>query len=563
MAQLRVLSAFAGLFACASVGLAQPLTTTFTYQGELTASGSPPTGTYDLRFRLYDAATGFVQIGSTVCVDNVAVTGGLFTVVLDFGAQFAGQQRFLEIDVRADAGLNCSNSAGYTTILPRQALTATPNALYALNAGTAASATLLNGQPASFYQNAANLTGTLPNSRTSGTQSGTANTLVLRDGSGNFSANNITATLLGNAATATLASSATNANFASSAGNAQQLNGQLASFYTSASNLNVGTLPDARLSSNVPLLNAVNSFSTTNNFLGVVNVGTTIAPSGLNIYGDQIRLSQSNGVVSLGTAIDAGWGYLQTHSAHPLAFATNNNFAQAILLVNGNFGIGTTIPLARLHLADGSMKVDGANVIEFGAGVAGKQTDAGKIGYGTFTPNSLNIVGAGTTGTDRKVTVYAEGGATFMGRVSATTVEIRGGADITEGFDSIVQDIEPGTLMVIDPEHPGQLMPSAAAYDSKVAGIVSGAGGITPGLKMGQDGVLDGKHAVAMTGRVYLKCSTVNGPIKAGDRLTTSSITGHAMKATDAAKWDGAVIGKAMSSLDNGEGLVLVLVNLQ
>ena len=106
-------------------------------------------------------------------------------------------------------------------------------------------------------------------------------------------------------------------------------------------------------------------------------------------------------------------------------------------------------------------------------------------------------------------------------------------------------------------------MPSAAAYDSKVAGVVSGAGGITPGFKMGRDGVLDGKPAVAMTGRVYVKCSTVNGPIKAGDRLTTSSITGHAMKATDAAKWDGAVIGKAMSSLDNGEGLVLVLVNLQ
>ncbi len=563
MARLSVLSACIALAASAAVGLAQPLTTAFTYQGELTAAGSPPTGTYDLRFRLYDAATGFTQVGSTVCVDNVAVTGGLFTVSLDFGAQFFGQQRFLEIDVRSDTGLNCSNSAGYSTLSPRQSIVAAPNAIYAIAAGTATSAGLLNGQPAAFYQNASNLTGTLPNSRTTGTQTGAANTLVLRDGSGNFTANNITATLLGNAATATLAANATNANFASSAGNSQQLNGQLASFYTNASNLNAGTLADARLSTNVPRLDAANAFTGNNSFLGTVGIGTAIVPTGLTIYGDQIRLNQTNGVVSVGSAIDGGFGYLQTHSNHPLALATNNNVAQAILLVNGNFGIGTSAPSARLHLAGGSMKVDGSNVIEFGAGVAGKQADAGKIGYGTFTANSLNIVGAGTNGNDRKVTVYAEGGATFMGRVSATTVEIRGGADITEGFDSVVQSIEPGTLMVIDAEHAGQLVPSASAYDSKVAGIVSGAGGITPGLKMGQDGALDGKHAIAMTGRVYVKCSAVNGAIKPGDRLTTSSLAGHAMKSTDSARSDGAVIGKAMSSLDSGEGLVLVLVNLQ
>ena len=52
--------------------------------------------------------------------------------------------------------------------------------------------------------------------------------------------------------------------------------------------------------------------------------------------------------------------------------------------------------------------------------------------------------------------------------------------------------------------------------------------------------------------------------IEAGDLLTTSDTPGHAMKAADAGRRAGAVIGKAMSPLAQGQrGLVLVLVNLQ
>ena len=143
-------------------------------------------------------------------------------------------------------------------------------------------------------------------------------------------------------------------------------------------------------------------------------------------------------------------------------------------------------------------------------------------------------------------------------------VTIRGGADIVEGFDSACGTvIEPGTLMVIDPEHPGKLMPSSQGYDAKVAGIVSGANGVNPGIKLGQDGTMDGDIPVAMTGRVYVKASAENGAIRPGDRLTSASLVGHAMKATDRDRADGAVIGKAMTGLDDGTGMVLVLVNLQ
>jgi hypothetical protein len=143
------------------------------------------------------------------------------------------------------------------------------------------------------------------------------------------------------------------------------------------------------------------------------------------------------------------------------------------------------------------------------------------------------------------------------------SLEIRGGADIVERFESSCGTLEPGTVVAIDPQNPGQLACSFGAYDTKVAGVVSGAGGVKPGLCLSQDGHLDGDTPVAMNGRVYVKCSTENGAIRPGDRLTTASLAGHAMKVTDEQRSVGAVIGKAMSSLDEGMGLVLVLVNLQ
>ena len=69
----------------------------------------------------------------------------------------------------------------------------------------------------------------------------------------------------------------------------------------------------------------------------------------------------------------------------------------------------------------------------------------------------------------------------------------------------------------------------------EVAGVVSGANGIQPGIRLGQDGTLNGDILVAMTGRVYVKASAENGPIQPGDLLTTSATPGHAMRATDRA----------------------------
>src|SRR6185295_9307322 len=117
--------------ALSAAASAQPLTTAFTYEGQLTSAGSLASGLWDIRFRLYDAPTLGTQLGSVYCANDVAVTAGRFAVSIDFGAQFNGPQRFLEVEARPNTGLTCANTTGYTILTPRQPLTATPYALYA------------------------------------------------------------------------------------------------------------------------------------------------------------------------------------------------------------------------------------------------------------------------------------------------------------------------------------------------------------------------------------------------------------------------------------------------
>src|SRR6185503_15763878 len=105
-----------------------PLSTAFTYQGQLKQSGAPLDGTADLRFWMYNAVSGGTLIAGPITVSNVAVVGGLFTVSVDFGTATAaalnGEARWLQIAARSPAG-----GGTFTTLTPRQPMTATPYAL--------------------------------------------------------------------------------------------------------------------------------------------------------------------------------------------------------------------------------------------------------------------------------------------------------------------------------------------------------------------------------------------------------------------------------------------------
>ena len=149
------------------------------------------------------------------------------------------------------------------------------------------------------------------------------------------------------------------------------------------------------------------------------------------------------------------------------------------------------------------------------------------------------------------------------GTASVAILNVTGGADLAEPFPMQEEEIEKGAVVVIDEKNPGHLKRSTRAYDRRVAGIVSGANGIKPGISLHQEGTMDGDRNVALSGRVYVMADTSNGPIEPGDMLTTSDTPGFAMKVTDHNRAQGAVIGKAMSPLPGEKGMVLVLVSLQ
>lgn len=143
---------------------------------------------------------------------------------------------------------------------------------------------------------------------------------------------------------------------------------------------------------------------------GIQIVGNTITNIGdlstsnelqtLSLNGNTLSLSQNGGAITLPSGTASQWTTMGSN----------------IYYNTGNVGIGTTTPAEKLHLT-GKMRIDAANTLEFGGGVMGKQTDAGKIGYQSFTTGALDIIGAGTSGTNRRLKFWNEGGGSFTGNI--------------------------------------------------------------------------------------------------------------------------------------------------
>lgn len=297
---------------------------------------------------------------------------------------------------------------------------------------------------------------------------------------------------------------------------------------------------------------------------------------GAQAYGQEDRWLQIE-VREPGDATYTAMGERQRLSASPFALQTRGIFVNAegavetsgiqIQKTDSNSPVGITQEVvggpATMELTttdtDGDQTprlvlrgdADQSNV-EFYRGGFGSETLTllinganGRVGIGTNNPQDMLDVNG----------IIRSGG-----------VRLVGGADIAEPFDITSEhQVLPGMVVAIDPLVPGSLRVSDESYDATVAGIVSGANGINPALTLSQEGTIaDGEHPVALTGRVWcLVDADANGPISAGDMLTTSETYGHAMRADDRSRAFGATIGKAMTTLESGRGYVLVLVNLQ
>jgi hypothetical protein len=179
--------------------------------------------------------------------------------------------------------------------------------------------------------------------------------------------------------------------------------------------------------------------------------------------------------------------------------------------------------------------------------------------YARTDSGNGNIIEAWSSGMDR--VFYVERG----GDVRAAGPFIDGGADYAELLSGVV-GLEPTDVLVIGPD--GQLTRSTQPYQASVAGVYSTAPGFLAGAG-DEDADITDKVPLAIMGVVPVKATAENGSIQSGDLLTTSSIPGHAMKASpvtvDGLTFypSGVIVGKGLEGLDEGTGVIEMLVVLQ
>jgi hypothetical protein len=560
--------------------------TAFTYQGQLDANGTPASGVFDFQFSAYSDSAGMDLVSGPITVAPVTVANGAFSAVLDFGpGVFLGSPVWVEVQVKTDGGTD-----PYVPLSPLQELTPVPYAIFAESAQTAtvaSQATAVSAAAVSVSQlntTAAPVPGQVLSfdgtelvwaAPPAGTGSGWS--------------------LTGNAGTAAgvnFLGTTDNAPLTLRAGN--QTGFQLQSV--------TEAIAGAVRKTSMNVIAGWSGNGVTNNA-----VGATIAGGG-EYYVDQSRLpftiqgypnivSGDFGTIGGGFGNTAAYGGTvpggalnvaggeNSFAAGTYATATNDGcfvwadgsttspFSssarnQFLIRSTGGVGIGTaSTPPGGLRVDSGGLAVTGASSPHYpnAAGVfVEKATGAGAVyafDYNAFAPLPLALNSPG--GNVGIATLNPQYTLDVAGTTQTHTLIITGGSDLAEPFKMGTQEIAKGSVVSIDENHPGELVLSAKAYDTRVAGIVSGANGVNPGIAIHQKGFNDGGQNVALTGRVYALADAASGAIRPGDLLTTSDNPGYAMKVTDHARAQGAILGKAMSELKEGKGLVLVLVTLQ
>lgn len=288
-----------------------------------------------------------------------------------------------------------------------------------------------------------------------------------------------------------------------------------------------------------------------------------------------------------------------------LRFATSN--VERMIINNiGNVGIGTSNATEKVHVyqdvdANTSITVENPNVGLSAAGLVRAKSNVATCnfeahgsartisrfgvvlgGWNEFlswqgngfvlgTSNTAPLI-IGTNNLDR-IHILADGKVGINTTNPTATLEVNGTIKANSVIGAVYQDVaewvpatshmEPGTVVVLNRDRNNEVMPSAKAYDTAVAGVVSAQ----PGLLLGVEG--DSKARIATTGRVKVRVDATDGPVAVGDLLVTSDKSGTAMKSKPfdfggiSIHRPGTLIGKALEPLQGGEGEILVLLSLQ
>jgi hypothetical protein len=339
--------------------------------------------------------------------------------------------------------------------------------------------------------------------------------------------------------------------------------------------------------------------TTTNN----VGIGTS-DPSQGGTVGSKFTVASSD---DTSTAIATSNGTLPRFALNNHADGSwtmydyvGNKWNTGITQKSGNFGIGTTSPASLLHVynnqnaevigtvenpnagatAAASLEVKanhGYAYLKIGSTAYGAWAAVGTTGTGSFYYDVFNAAGdhvwrttasanermrltnAGNVGigTPNPVSkLHVVGDITVTGNINAKY------QDVAEWVPS-TQKLSVGTVVVVDAEATNQVLASSSAYDTGVAGVITGQ----PGLLLGEGG--EGKVKVATTGRVKVRVDATRAPVRAGDLLVTSDVPGVAMRSEPVSfagvsmHRPGTIIGKALEPLAKGTGEILVLLSLQ
>jgi hypothetical protein len=506
----RILISIAVAFAAAApMAHAGPVGTAFTFQGFLQKNSLQYQGPADFEFRLFDAASGGNPVGSTLTRLAEPVTQGLFTVSLDFGAVFDGNGRWLEVSVKT------AGDPSFTTLTTRVAVQPTPYALNAPGSGGFSLPFLASAPAAGQVNNNDPLQGTAL-----------------------FNVEN-----------------------------------------TAVSGVSHGVVGMTR--------------SEWQNATGVLGVGEGTSGYTSGVQGHAVASPLGTGVVGIGTGNGAyfrgegpGGDGVEAASASGAgvnAYSTSGTGVRGTS--DGDYGI-----YGRSDAA-GKSGLFGQTYGGTNAGVLGRNEANTGEGQGVFGYAAGNAVGvlavsegndglSARTNAANKSAVFgytavassyggffvnaAPGGVALRsdGLAQVRTLQILGGADLAERFP-VREPVEPGMVLVIDPAVPGRLMVSSEPFARSVAGVVSGANELSAGIELSDGEDLSGTAPVALSGRVWVRAEALERPIRPGDLLTTSVRPGHARAAGDDPRAHGAVLGKAMSALEAGTGMVLVLVSLR
>jgi hypothetical protein len=179
------------------------------------------------------------------------------------------------------------------------------------------------------------------------------------------------------------------------------------------------------------------------------------------------------------------------------------------------------------------------------AGVAGLNHVGGPAVWGSSTGNAGQF----------------EGNVAVSGTITVGGDIVLQNADCAEDFDVTERDLAPGTVVVMCGD--GNVRACDSEYATAVVGIISGGGSLRPAITLDRRPSDNPRMPVALMGKVYCKVDATSSPIQVGDLLTTSKTQGHAMRASDPRRAFGSIVGKALSGLAEGLGMIPVLVALQ